>query len=65
MYVAFIDFRKAFDLISHSKLWPIMLKNGIFGKMLSAIQNMYKIVKACVRCGNGEGVTDFFFVIKD
>ena len=23
LYVAFIDFKKAFDLISYAKLWPI------------------------------------------
>jgi hypothetical protein len=52
LYVAFIDFRKAFDLISHCKLWPVLIKNGIKGKMLRTIQSMYSIVKARVRCGH-------------
>ena len=45
LYVAFIDFSKAFDIISHCKLWPILNKTGIKGKMLQTIQSMYRIVK--------------------
>ena len=52
LYVAFIDFKKAFDLISYAKLWPILLKHGLSGKMYYAIQSMYRVVKARVRCGN-------------
>ena len=29
LYVAFIDFRKALDLISYCKRWPILSKNGL------------------------------------
>ena len=58
LYVAFIDFRKAFDLISYCKLWPILCKRGLKGQMLQTIQSMYKIVKARVR--NGQTVTDAF-----
>ena len=64
LYVAFIDFKKAFDLISYEKLWPILLKHGLGGKMYDAIQSMYRVVKARVRCGNGAGLTDFFFCQK-
>ena len=56
LYVAFIDFRKAFGFISHCKLWPILNKTGIKGKMLQTIQSMYRIVK--VRIRNGNNVTD-------
>lgn len=62
LYVAFIDFRKAFDFISHCKLWPILYKTGIRGKMLQTIQSMYNIVKARVR--NGSNLTDAFFCRK-
>ena len=58
LHVAFIDFRKAFDLISYCKLWPILCKRGLKGQMLQTIQSMYKIVKARVR--NGQTVTDAF-----
>ena len=62
LYVAFIDFRKAFDFISHCKLWPILNKTGIKGKMLQTIQSMYRIVK--VRIRNGNNVTDAFICQK-
>jgi len=34
LYVAFIDFRKAFDSVDRSKLWLILEKNGVTGKIL-------------------------------
>ena len=62
LYVAFIDFRKAFDFISHCKLWPILNKTGIKGKMLQTIQSMYRIVKPRFR--NGNNVTEAFICQK-
>ena len=62
LYVAFIGFRKAFDFISYCKLWPILNKTGIKGKMLQTIQSMYRIVKARIR--NGNNVTDAFICQK-
>ena len=62
LYVAFIDFRKAFDFISHCKLWPILNKIGIKGKMLQTIQSMYRIVKARIR--NRNNVTEAFICQK-
>ena len=58
LYVAFIDFQKAFDYISRSKLWSVLKKQGVNGKMLGAFQSMYSVVKARVRCG--QSVTDLF-----
>ena len=51
LYVAFIDFEKAFDSINRNLLWPILLKNGINGKLFKCIRSMYALVKARVRCG--------------
>jgi len=51
LYVAYIDFEKAFDSINRNLLWPILLKNGIKGKMYRCIKSMYENVKARVRCG--------------
>jgi hypothetical protein len=51
LYVAFIDFEKAFDSINRSILWPILLKNGVSGKLFTCIKGMYESVKARVRCG--------------
>ena len=53
LYVAFIDFEKAFDSVSRKLLWPILSKYGMFGKLLKCIKSMYRDVKAKakVRCG--------------
>ena len=51
LYVAFIDFEKAFDSVSRDLLWPILRKNGVCGKLFQCIKAMYKNVKARVRSG--------------
>ena len=51
LYVAFIDFQKCFDSINRNLLWPVLLKNGVKGKLFGCIRSMYFSVKARVRCG--------------
>ena len=51
LYVAFIDFEKCFDTINRNLLWPVLLKNGIRGKLFCCIRSMYVTVKARIRCG--------------
>ena len=57
LYVAFIDFEKAFDSINRHILWPILLNNGIKGKLFNCILSMYESVKCRVKCGSQ--FTDF------
>lgn len=52
LYVAFIDFEKAFDSINRKFLWYILLKNGINGKLYRCIKSMYNNVKVRIRCGS-------------
>ena len=52
LYVAFVDFEKAFDSISRKLLWPILSKNGITGKLYNCIKSMYSDVKARIRNGD-------------
>ena len=52
LYVAFIDFRKAFDSVIRTKVWAILRKNGLKGKMHQTIVNMYNVVNSKVRAGN-------------
>ena len=52
LYACFIDFEKCFDTINRNLLWPILIKNGIKGKLFLCIKSMYKSVKARVRCGD-------------
>ena len=52
LYVAFIDFEKAFDRYRFFfLLWPILLKNGVKGRLYKCVRSMYENVKARIRCG--------------
>ena len=57
VYVAFIDFEKAFDPVNRKLLWPVLLKNGIKGKLYRCIKSMYNSVKFRFRCGSN--MTDY------
>ena len=52
LYVAFIDFRKAFDSVSHKKLLQVAFNEGIRGKFFCALQVMYESLVSCVRVNN-------------
>ena len=58
VYSAFIDYRKAFDLVDRSSLWLKMLSYDIQGKLLRIIKNIYDNIKSCVKVGNH--ISDFF-----
>lgn len=58
LYCAFIDYKKAFDLVDRSNLWCKLISEGISGKILQVIMNMYKKAKSCVMM-NGK-ISDFF-----
>lgn len=52
LFVAFIDFQKAFDNVWRIGLWKTILNEGINGKFLRIIQNMYSSIKSCVARNN-------------
>ena len=58
VYVAFVDYTKAFDLINRSSLWLKLLQNGVKGKILNVIHNMYENAKSCVKSDGRR--SDFF-----
>ncbi len=45
----FIDFHKAFDSISHSYPWEALKKQGINGKYIRIIKNLYQGTRARVK----------------
>ena len=49
LYVAFVDFRKAYDSVNRNILWDVLRKAGAGGKMLRALRAMYSSVVASVR----------------
>ena len=58
LYVAFVDFKQAFDRVDRHKLWSVLQKAGIKGKLFRSLNQIYKHVKAQVR-SNG-GISDSF-----
>ena len=50
-YVAFVDFKKAFDSVHRSKLFEILVEKGISGNLLHTIKAIYNSVKGQVRHG--------------
>ena len=48
-FVAFINFRKAYDLIDRDILFRKLLDLGISGNMYKAIVSLYDEMKCCVR----------------
>jgi len=58
LYVAFIDFKKAYDTVNRTVLWSVLIKTGISGRMLKMVQSIYTTVQACVLSSSGK--TDYF-----
>ena len=58
VYVAFVDYSKAFDLVERSSLWVKLLQNGIKGRIVNVIRNMYDNAKSCVK--SGDSISEFF-----
>ena len=59
-YDAFVDFIKAHDSINRDLLWQRLIQAGVGGKMLKAVQSLYKSLSSCIRT-NGL-TTDLFDV---
>jgi hypothetical protein len=53
-----VDYSKAFDMINRSALWAKLISNGINGKIITVIYNLYKEAKSCVKYNNS--MSSFF-----
>ena len=62
LYVAFIDFHKAYDTVKRSILWSVLLRSGIQGRMFQNLKAIYSSVQSCVMC-KGE-LTSYFRCIQ-
>lgn len=49
LFCAFIDFRKAFDLVYRDGLWLKLIEYGVSTKMITMLRSMYNSVKSCVQ----------------
>ena len=52
LYVAFIDYKKAFDTVNREVLWEIMKEEGISTKVIKMVKAIYEKVFSRVRFGN-------------
>ena len=52
LYCAFVDYKKAFDLVDRSSLWSKLISNNINGKIFNVVYNLYDKAKSCVRLNN-------------
>ena len=57
-YVAFVDFKKAFDLVQHDELFKALHSVRVSSKLILALKAMYSSMLSCVR--NNCELTDFF-----
>jgi len=55
-YIAFIDFKKAFDSVDRDKLWTIMLSKGIPTHLITVIQRMY--MENIIRVNEANGISE-------
>ena len=51
VYVAFVDYKKAFDTVNREALWDVLQKLKTSSKMIRILKTMYNSVKSCVRWG--------------
>ena len=58
VYVAFIDYKKAFDTVDREKIWETLEKLKTSSKMVIMLKSMYSSVQACVRWG--ASLSEFF-----
>ena len=57
VYVAFIDFQKAYDSVNRDLLWKCLESMGVHGRSLDSLKEMYQQVKMAVRLGGQVGET--------
>ena len=58
LYLAFVDFKKAFDLVDRSILWRKLIDKGMSGRILNIVQTIYQNTKLKVRL-NGTTTNSF------
>ena len=55
-YIAFIDFKKAFDSVDRDKLWTIISSKGIPIQLITIIQTIY--IENIIRINAGNGISE-------
>jgi len=58
LYLCFIDYSKAFDMVDHNVLWRKMSDMGFLQHIVLLLKTMYEEQKAAVR--TSYGLTEWF-----
>ena len=58
VFVAFVDYLKAFNTVDRHNLWLCLRRKGLSRKMLNLLKSLYENVLCCVRYGHD--YTEFF-----
>ena len=58
VFIAFVDYLKAFDTVDRHSLWLCLRRKGLSRKMLNRLKSLYRSVLCCVRYGHD--YTEFF-----
>ncbi|XP_053375116.1 uncharacterized protein LOC123554108 isoform X1 [Mercenaria mercenaria] len=65
LYCAFVDFKKAFDLVYRNGIWFKLLKYQLSSKFINMLKTIYQSVKSCVRSnGNMSNYFDSYMGVK-
>ena len=62
IHLCFINYPKAFDCVSHNKLWKVLKETGISDHLTRLLRNLYAGQEARVR--TLYGTTDWFRIEK-
>ncbi|CAH1255443.1 Hypp1532 [Branchiostoma lanceolatum] len=62
LFMAFIDYKKAFDSVGHQTLWKMMETMGVSRHLVQLLRNLYRDQQAAVRVE--EDLTEWFKVRK-
>jgi hypothetical protein len=49
LYIAFIDYKKAFDSVKHKKLWTVLKEMGVDSQVVKVLKSLYDNQQAAVR----------------
>jgi hypothetical protein len=60
LYIAFIDFKQAFDTIRHQDVLLKLLKSGISNKFYTIIKSMYNNISLTIQSSDGERISPYF-----
>ena len=50
LYICFVDFSKAFDLVNHNILFYKLMRSGWSGRVIDTLRNLYSKTKFRVKC---------------